>query len=96
LCARHGRACGGFAVTIPAEPLSSIRGLNGLRISNALFERILPSENLIKALHRARRNRGSHGIDWMKVDELPACLKTAWPFIKEELLAGTYRKADSL
>lgn len=60
-------------------------------MSNTLFERILSSENMVKALDRVRNNRGSHGIDGMKVDELPAYLKISWPFIKEELLSGTYK-----
>lgn len=43
------------------------------------------------ALDRVRRNRGSHGVDGMTVDELPAYLETAWPFVKEELISGTYK-----
>ena len=60
-------------------------------MSDTLFERILSRENMIRALDRVRRNRGSHGVDGMRVDELSAYLETAWPFIKEELLAGTYK-----
>jgi len=59
-------------------------------MSNTLFERILSRENMMLALDRVRRNRGSHGVDGMRVDELSTYLETAWPFIKEELLAGTY------
>lgn len=43
-----------------------------------------------RALDRVRRNRGSHGVDGMTVDELPTYLETAWPFVREELLSGTY------
>jgi RNA-directed DNA polymerase len=60
-------------------------------MSDTLFERILSRENMMLALDRVRRNRGSHGVDGMRVDELSAYLETAWPFIKEELLAGTYK-----
>ena len=59
-------------------------------MSDTLFERILSRENMISALNRVRRNRGSHGVDGMTVDELPTYLETAWPFIREELLSGTY------
>ncbi len=45
---------------------------------------------MMLALGRVRRNRGSHGVDGMTVDELPAYLVTAWPFIRGELLSGTY------
>lgn len=60
-------------------------------MSNTLFERILSRENMRMALDRVRKNRGSHGVDGMTVDELPAYLVTAWPFIKEELLSGMYK-----
>jgi len=60
-------------------------------VSNLLFERILSRENMFQALDRVRRNRGSHGVDGMTVDKLPLYLKTAWPFIKEQLLTGTYK-----
>jgi group II intron reverse transcriptase/maturase len=63
---------------------------NGQRMSNTLFERVLSRENMIQALGRVRRNHGSHGVDGMTVDELPAYLESAWPFVKEELLTGTY------
>lgn len=55
-----------------------------------LLERILSRENMFSALDRVRRNRGSHGVDGMSVDELPAYLKTAWPSIRQQLRAGTY------
>jgi RNA-directed DNA polymerase len=38
-----------------------------------------------------RRNKGSAGIDGMTVDELPEHLKTHWPVLREQLLAGTYQ-----
>lgn len=59
-------------------------------MSSELFEQILSRENMRRALDRVRRNRGSHGVDGMTVDELPTYLETAWPFVKEELLSGTY------
>ena len=60
------------------------------KMSDTLFERILSRENMFRALNRVRRNHGSHGVDRMTVDELPSYLETAWPFIREELLSGTY------
>lgn len=59
-------------------------------MSNTLFERILSRENMMTSLGRVKRNQGSHGVDGMTVDELPAYLATAWPFIREELLTGRY------
>ncbi len=60
-------------------------------MNELLFDRILSRENMKRALNRVRRNRGSHGVDGMTVDELPAYLETAWPFVREELKSGTYK-----
>ncbi|MEW6115190.1 MAG: group II intron reverse transcriptase/maturase [Thermodesulfobacteriota bacterium] len=55
-----------------------------------LFEQVLSAGNMTAALRRVRANKGSHGLDGMKVEELPAYLSTAWPTIKQSLLEGTY------
>ncbi len=36
------------------------------------------------------RNKGSHGVDGMKVDELREHIKKHWETIKAKLLEGTY------
>lgn len=56
-----------------------------------LIEEVLRRENLIKAYHKVRANKGAPGIDGMTVDDLKAHLKEHWPRIKEQLLIGTYR-----
>jgi RNA-directed DNA polymerase len=56
-----------------------------------LLEEVLRRENLIKAYHRVRTNKGAPGVDGMTVDDLKLCLKEHWPRIKEEILAGTYQ-----
>ncbi len=56
-----------------------------------LMERVCERANLQAALKRVRKNKGSAGIDGMTVDELPEYLKTAWPALREQLLAGTYQ-----
>lgn len=60
------------------------------QMSNGLLEQILSRENMFAALRRVRANRGSCGVDGMTTDELPTYLKIAWPFIRQELLAGEY------
>jgi len=40
-----------------------------------------------------RKNKGSPGIDGMTVDELPDYLRTHWPGLRDQLLAGTYQPA---
>ena len=56
-----------------------------------LMERVCERTNLQAALKRVRKNKGSAGIDGMTVDELPEHLKTHWPALREQLLAGTYQ-----
>jgi RNA-directed DNA polymerase len=56
-----------------------------------LMERIVARDNLLEALRRVRRNRGSPGVDGMTVEELSGYLKEHWRGIREQLLAGTYR-----
>lgn len=55
-----------------------------------MLEEILSGANMRAALGRVKSNRGRHGIDGMTVDELPKYLVSAWPFIRQELLEGTY------
>jgi len=57
----------------------------------SLMEKALERPNLMRALKRVRKNRGSPGIDGMTVDELPDWLREHWPRVREELLAGTYQ-----
>jgi hypothetical protein len=56
-----------------------------------LLEEVLRRENLVKAYHRVRTNKGAPGVDGMTVDDLKPYLKEQWPRIKEEILTGTYQ-----
>ncbi len=56
-----------------------------------LMKEVCQRENLFRALKRVRGNRGSAGVDGMKVDELPDYLREHWPAIREHLMAGTYK-----
>jgi len=55
-----------------------------------LMEAVVDRENMVKALRRVERNKGSAGIDEMSVCELRPHLKAHWPAIKSELLDGSY------
>ena len=55
-----------------------------------LMEEVCGRENCQRALRRVKANKGSPGIDGMKVSELPGYLKQHWPAIREQLLSGTY------
>src|SRR5713226_2203817 len=58
--------------------------------TNQLMEEVCERENLKRALHKVKANKGSPGIDGMTVDELPGYLQQHWPAIREQLLSGTY------
>lgn len=55
-----------------------------------MLERILSRENLILALKRVERNKGSHGVDGMPVQNLRAHIMEHWLTIREQLETGTY------
>jgi RNA-directed DNA polymerase len=56
-----------------------------------LMEAVVERSNMILALRRVEKNKGSAGIDEMSVHELRSYLKEHWPKIKEELLEGSYQ-----
>jgi group II intron reverse transcriptase/maturase len=53
--------------------------------------RVVSRPNLQAALKRVRKNKGSPGIDGMTVEELPDYLRTHWPALRDQLLAGAYQ-----
>src|ERR1700733_5916943 len=56
-----------------------------------LMEEVCERENCWQAYKRVKANKGSPGIDGMKVAELSGYLKQHWPSIREQLLRGTYQ-----
>src|SRR5690625_2271988 len=56
-----------------------------------MLERILSRENLILALKREERNKGSHGVDDMPVKHLRAHIMEHWATLREEIQEGTYQ-----
>ena len=58
---------------------------------NGLFERIIDRNNLNQAFKKVRANKGSHGIDGMKVDELLQYLKENGASLRQSLLEGSYK-----
>src|ERR1700738_2464074 len=55
------------------------------------MEEVCKRENCWQAYKRVKANKGSSGIDGMKVGELSDYLKQHWPSIREQLLRGTYQ-----
>lgn len=58
--------------------------------TSKLLERILARENMILAMKRVIKNKGSHGVDGMRCDELRTYIIEHWATIKLKLLDGTY------
>jgi hypothetical protein len=56
-----------------------------------LMERVVERGNVIAALKRVQKNKGSPGIDGMTVEALRDHLRETWPVLRKQLLAGTYR-----
>jgi RNA-directed DNA polymerase len=56
-----------------------------------LMEEVCGRENCLRALRRVKANKGSPGMDGMKVSELPGYLKQHWLAIREQLRRGTYQ-----
>ena len=55
-----------------------------------MMEAVVERKNMMAALRRVEVNKGSAGVDNMKVESLRAYLREHWPRIKEQLLAGRY------
>lgn len=58
---------------------------------SALLQAALTKENLRRAFKRVRANKGAAGVDGLDINQTSQHLATTWPFIREQLLAGTYR-----
>lgn len=56
-----------------------------------LMERVVASDNVEKASKRVQQNKGSPGIDGMRVEELPAWLAKNWGAVRAKVLDGTYQ-----
>jgi len=61
------------------------------KYTNGLLEEIISNENLNQAYKRVKANKGSHGMDGMKVNELLKYLKENGGMLKQTLLEGSYK-----
>jgi RNA-directed DNA polymerase len=73
------------------ESLTAKRKCESPAIAEQVMEEVCGRDNCLRALRRVKANKGSPGIDGMKVGELPGYLKQHWPAIREQLLSGTYK-----
>ena len=56
-----------------------------------LMEAVVGRENMKLAYKRVVANKGSAGVDGMRVEDLKSYLSANWPRIREELLEGRYQ-----
>ena len=73
--------------------LSAMSNLKTKSKSNTkyLLERIVDKRNIFEAYKKVVSNKGSHGIDGMKVDELLPFLQEHYETLKTSLLSGKYK-----
>ena len=89
-----GEESGGEAPTDSlggTESFTAKRGAESPAIGERLMEEVCERENCKQALARVKANKGSPGVDGMKVHDLQGYLKQHWPAIREQLLSGTYK-----
>ncbi|NME84418.1 group II intron reverse transcriptase/maturase, partial [Clostridium sp. SM-530-WT-3G] len=58
--------------------------------TSRLLEEVLERKNMLSALKRVISNKGSHGVDGMKIDELREHIQKHWNTIKAKLLETRY------
>ena len=84
-----GEASG--SATEGTETLRTERETENPARNQGMMEAICERENLREALQRVKSNKGSPGIDGIRVEQLSDYLKQHWPAIREQLLSGTYQ-----
>ena len=71
--------------------MSQNRENDGNEYAKRLLEKILDHNNMNRAYKKVKANKGSHGVDGMRVDELLQFLKQNGKQIKQSILEGAYR-----
>ena len=82
---------GGNAGARSISSMSQNRENDGNEYAEGLLEKILDRDNMNVAYRRVKKNKGSHGVDGMTVDELLSFLKQNGRQIKQSIREGTYR-----
>lgn len=59
--------------------------------TGGLLEAALTRQNLQVAFKRVKANKGAAGVDGLDIGQTAELLRTNWPDIRQELLAGRYR-----
>lgn len=79
-------------VGVPSISLTLEKQQNAeIKYADGLLEKIIDRNNLNQAFRRVKSNKGSHGIDGMKVDELLQYLKENGDSLRQSLLDSSYK-----
>jgi len=81
----------GYAGACGSAKITETDSTNVNESVGGLLEQIVSKNNLNEAFKRVKANKGSHGIDGMKVDELLQYLKENGETLRESILDGKYR-----
>lgn len=73
-----------------SEAFTAKRETESSATDEHLMEEVCQRENLLKAIKKVQRNKGSAGVDRMSVERLALHLREHWPAIRSQLLGGTY------
>ena len=73
------------------ETLAANRATESPAQTDRVMEEVLERSNLKEALKRVKANKGSAGVDGMKVHQLVRYLVKHWPEHREQLWSGTYQ-----
>ena len=60
-----------------------------------LMEKIVDTDNLVRAWNKVRSNRGAPGPDGITIADFPDHCREHWPVIKQQLLDGTYQPSPA-
>lgn len=90
-CLQNLRVEPGDVVGARSISSTSEEGRNGgNEYASGLLEKILHRDNMNNAYRRVKENKGSHGVDGMRVTELLPYLKQNGNQIRQSILEGTY------
>ncbi|WP_419879507.1 group II intron reverse transcriptase/maturase [Brevibacillus centrosporus] len=81
----------GYAGVHSPVRIAENNNTNASEPREGLLEKIVSRDNLNQAFKRVKANKGSHGTDGMKVDELLQYLKENGETLRQSILDGKYR-----
>jgi len=81
----------GYAGACSPAKITETDSTNANKSEERLLEQIVSMHNLNEAFKRVKANKGAHGIDEMKVDELLQYLREKGETLRQSILDGKYR-----